>query len=304
MEVMRCFTSLALAGAIGMLVATAAQAADMAFPPLEGTPEVSQQPVELGTGWYLRGDAAWSRDHAPLLSSDMSSTAQSLLTNGYSLDIGFGYKFNNWLRADIVYDYRKPYSSSAAESDVWCPYNLMGLTTQNQNPNYELGYYANPNDTCTPQQTAKLSRQDLLLNGYVDLGTWGGVTPYVGAGAGFVRSQFDGTLNYYPPQWVDIYGNPIPTQIAGCPQRCLQPQNNVPFTQQSWNKKLHSVSYHMAWALMGGFAVSVTDHLQIDLGYRYVDLGTYEAIDANSGQIVKVKQSSQEIRAGFRYMVD
>ena len=69
---MRCFTSLALAGAFGTLVATAAQAADMAFPPMEGVPEVSEQPVELGTGWYLRGDAGWSRDQVPLLSSDLS----------------------------------------------------------------------------------------------------------------------------------------------------------------------------------------------------------------------------------------
>lgn len=58
---MRGFTSLVLAGAFGTLAATTAQAADMAFPPMEGMSTASQQPAELGTGWYLRGDVAWSR---------------------------------------------------------------------------------------------------------------------------------------------------------------------------------------------------------------------------------------------------
>lgn len=326
---MRCFTSLALVAAFGTLIATAAQAADMAFPPMEGIPAVSEQPVELGTGWYLRGDVAWSRDHAPLLSSDGSLDSQSAATNGYSFDLGFGYKFNNWLRSDIVYDYRKPYSVTAAESNVWCPYNLMGLTTQGSNP-VELGYFANPNDTCTPQQHAALSRQDLLLNGYIDLGTWGGVTPYVGAGVGTSMTQSSGSLNYYetanntlynanltptgsyPPLWIDDYGNPVfigsnhlPTACPGTsPPTCPQPP--VSFTQQNWNKTLHSTAFRFAWALMGGFAIAVTDHLQADIGYRYVDLGTYSGIENTAGgaKIVSVKQSTQEIRVGFRYMVD
>ena len=159
-----------------------------------------------------------------------------------------------------------------------------------------------------------LSRQDLLLNGYIDLGTWGGVTPYVGAGAGFVRTQSDGTLNYYetangklydadltptgtyPPLWVE--------SVDG--KSAAIPQPTVAFTQQNWNKKLHSISYHFAWALMGGFAIDVTDHLKLDIGYRYVNLGTFTGIEStpSGAKIVNEKQSTQEIRAGFRYMID
>jgi opacity protein-like surface antigen len=326
---MRCLTSLALAGALGMFVIAAAQAADMAFPPMEGLPEVSQQPVELGTGWYLRGDAGWSRDHAPLLTSDLSFTSQSAVTNSYSFDFGFGYQFNNWLRADILYDYRKPQTANSG-SVVWCPYQAKGLTSQvtPQNPDaIALGIYADPNETCTQQQQAKLSSQDLLLNGYIDVGTWGGVTPYIGAGGGMVRTQSNGTVNYFetanglpyaanltpqgnfPPQWIDIYGNPVFIGANGLPAACTTytgpppcPQPKVSFTQQNWNKKLTSTKYGFAWALMGGFAIDITDHLKVDLGYRYVNLGTFTGIAG--GQIVKEKQSTQEIRAGFRYMIN
>ena len=32
----------------------------------------------------------------------------------------------------------------------------------------------------------------LLLNGYVDFGTWWGITPFVGAGVGFARNMLSG----------------------------------------------------------------------------------------------------------------
>lgn len=346
---MRCFTSLALVGAFGTLAATAAQAADMAFPPMEGAPTVSEQPVELGTGWYLRGDAAWSLDQVPLISSDGSISIPSAVINGYSFDLGFGYKINNWLRADLVYDYRKPQSANAAEANVWCPLGpVQGLASQVTPTNPDavaLGYYADPNDTCTPQQSATVSRQDLLLNGYVDLGTWGGVTPYVGAGVGTVMTQASESVNYYlssngitsnqlytgaladltppggfPLEWITEQTEPtnpnipIPVTISNglpvaCPNGTTPPtckQPKVSFAQQNWNTSVKSTSYHFAWALMGGFAIAVTDHLQADIGYRYVNLGTFTGLESTSGgaKVVNENQSTQEIRVGFRYMVD
>jgi opacity protein-like surface antigen len=179
----------------------------------------------------------------------------------------------------------------------------------------------------------KVSRQDVLLNGYIDLGTWAGITPYIGAGVGVAVTQTAASVNYfetangqpynanltptgtYPPDWItdqlDINGNPIYAtisngQLVACPvgatpQTCTQPK--VSFTQQSWNKKLNSTKYGFAWDLTGGFAVDVSAHMKLDIGYRYVNLGTFTGISP-SGQTVSEKQSTQEIRAGFRYMVD
>ena len=59
----------------------------------------------------------------------------------------------------------------------------------------------------------------------------------------------------------------------------------------------------------GGFAIDVTDHLKLDLGYRYVNLGTFTGIEshARAAQLARSssrKQTTQEIRVGFRYMID
>lgn len=61
------------------------------------------------------------------------------------LGIGVGYQFNNWLRGDVTLDYQ------------------FGSRFPN---------------------TEKLWSSALFANAYADLGTWWGVTPYVGAGVG------------------------------------------------------------------------------------------------------------------------
>jgi opacity protein-like surface antigen len=38
--------------------------------------------------------------------------------------------------------------------------------------------------TCIGHSDSEIRRWDLLANGYLDLGTWDGFTPYIGAGAG------------------------------------------------------------------------------------------------------------------------
>ena len=45
---------------------------------------------------------------------------------------------------------------------------------------------------------------------------------------------------------------------------------------------------------MGGIAIDVYDHTKLDIGYRYLHLG--DVLGANL--------STQEVRAGLRYMID
>ena len=47
--------------------------------------------------------------------------------------------------------------------------------------------FSPPPATSTNQYTAVKSEWLFLLNGYLDLGSWHGVTPFVGAGVGFDR---------------------------------------------------------------------------------------------------------------------
>jgi opacity protein-like surface antigen len=73
---------------------------------------------------------------------------------------GVGYQFSNWLRADLTVDYQFPSRFSILDNP---------LVAGN-----------------------KLWSSAVFANGYVDLGTWFGVTPYVGAGIGAAYNSLAG----------------------------------------------------------------------------------------------------------------
>jgi opacity protein-like surface antigen len=305
---MRSLKTLALTGLLSAAASQGVHAADLFGPFSQPEPEAISAPVEIGSGWYLRGDANWKQEHQAQLSADI---AQGLTKKAWSVDLGAGYKFNNWFRADLTVGFNKLQNNHLIGADVTCPYQLTGLTSQGANP-VELGYlWDTTHDTCSPQQSVHMRRIDVLLNGYVDLGTYVGVTPYVGAGIGVSSLHTSGGLNYYktsdgsvygadltptgtyPHIWVDAFGNPI------------APQPTVGFAKQNWAKSLTKSSYNLAWALMFGFAYDLTDHAKIDIGYRYLNAGTYKsAVSPVTGRTVTSTIHSQEVRVGFRYMID
>lgn len=218
-----------------------------------GEPPAPAQPVEFGTGWYIRGDAAFAMDSLPEISPLGFFPDNSGLRNTYSLGFGGGYKFNNWFRTDVTLDWRDPLSASDSATST-----------------YAYG-----------------TRWDALTNGYVDLGTWSGFSPYVGAGVGVAWGQ----AKYYTKD-----------TIFSCTQHgtvtCFE--QNTPI--------------NLAWALMAGFSYQIFPHAFLDVGYRYLNLGNYSFYDnsvlsgfqaiAPSGTTASKAAHVQEIRFGIRYMID
>ena len=98
---------------------------------------------------------------------------------------------------------------------------------------------------------ANLSSYIAMVNGYVDMGTWWGVTPYVGAGVGLAYNKlfgltdtgyaYPGDGNYYPTGGYSDDG----------------------------------AKTNFAWALMTGLSFNVTQNLKLELGYRYLDYGKF-----------------------------
>ncbi len=86
-----------------------------------------------------------------------------------------------------------------------------------------------------------------LANAYIDLGTWRGVTPYVGGGIGIASVSVQG--------FEDV---------------------NVP--HNGWAYGTDHTETNFAWALYAGVSYDVTSQFTMDLGYRYLDMG-----DAKSG---------------------
>ncbi len=305
---MRLHKVLAIAAALALPISGGALAADMAGGMMDPAPQLAQPQFEHGTGWYLRGSIAASKDNSPQLSTDV---AAALRRAGAGLELGVGYNVNRWFRMDMSAGWHRANAQTLNGALVTCPYALTGLTSQGT-PAFQLGYlWDSSKETCTPKQTSLLSRSDVMLNGYFDLGTWAGITPYIGAGAGVSSIRARTTLDYlktsdgsiyaadltptgtYPHLWIDLFGNPI------------TPQPTVSFAKQVWSRVVNKSVANLSWALMGGFAFNVTENLKLDVGYRYLSAGSFTSLPSPVTGLTKTsKLTSQEVRLGFRYTVD
>jgi opacity protein-like surface antigen len=288
----------------------AAQAADMRpYSPVEPPPV--EEPVEWGSGWYLRGDIGWQNVQLPAVTGEFATMKG--VDNIVSGGLGGGYQFNDWLRADVTVD-RSVFRMNRPLDTVWCPYQAMGLFTQDASgTDVPVGIFANPSDTCTPQSKGTLNRTSFLLNGYLDLGHYWGFTPYVGAGLGASYNQASSSLIYYRtsdgapwgpdltmpqeknvPQWIYLYldrnGKSVPWPF--------QP----PFGPTNWNRYMEKKSWGFAWNLMAGFSYDIQDNLKLDIGYRYLNAGTYTSLPGYGVMRPPVTGNitAQEVRVGLR----
>lgn len=226
----RRLTITLLAG-LAPLAFSVARAADYSPPP--PPPIYVAPPVEeFASGWYLRGDIGFTNQQVRDVTNvqDVNNSVQNV---GIGFDssplfgLGIGYYVNDWFRMDVTGEYR----SKA---------NFHGSQV-----------ITSGGGTITDEYSASKSEWLFLLNGYVDLGTWSGFTPFVGAGIGASRN----TIHSFQ----DV--------CTVCPG------GGVAFadTASKWN---------FAWALHAGIAYRVTKNFTVELAYRYVDLG-----DAESGDI-------------------
>lgn len=262
------------------LVVPFAHAADLGQLPLDPGPAVDQQLHELGTGWYLRGDGAYTKDMLPKISSDLNLLPNSPSRNSWDLGLGGGYKFNNWFRTDATFDYLGPRKAHGVGGAIQCPdkYSLVAPFTLS-------------NQTCGVDQSTSVHRFAALANGYLDLGQWSGITPYVGAGVGITHMTTAGAVSYT---------NPDGTAYS---RTLLNPTTNVTTTYK-YDQSTHGKSYQIAWALMTGVSVDVAAHTAIDLGYRYLNLGSSKGVLASTGTTYSKNMTEHQFRAGIRYMID
>ncbi len=246
---------LTIVSALSLGMAVPAQAADL-LPPAPMLEGFGEEVVELGTGWYLRGDIGYvdynrPKDRGFGLPGVLPLDGERL-DRTWSIGGGVGYQFTNWFRADATVDHR-----FGAEFGGTRP-----------NPTYDIGYVRDQGD---------FESTTVLLNGYVDLGSWSGITPYIGAGIGMAGNRF---TNFWRESW---------TLGVSEGREVLSPHT----------------SYNLAWALMGGFAVNTGSGVVLDVGYRYTHLGDVRTRLDGPGPGIKTNDiESHEVRVGARYMID
>jgi opacity protein-like surface antigen len=236
--------------------------------------------VEFASNWYVRGDLAYAQETFPNISPFTFGSSPSAL-NTYSADIGGGYKVNNWFRTDLILDYRSQIHAVGGSATP-CFTNVSNPPpTGNPVPANCIGHF-----------DSEIRRWDLLANGYLDLGTWDGFTPYIGVGAGVTWARINQSVNF------TLNGFP-------CQARCgfITNGGNV-VTFGDFDRNQSSMTYRFAWAAMAGVAIAMTDHAQLDVGYRFLDLGPITGISPVNGTSVTQRVRANEVRAGVRYMID
>jgi len=224
---------LAFAGAATALITTtAAIAADFpAAPP----PQTVTEPG----GWYLRGDIGIGNQH--FKSFDFTQTAGSPWPATWRIDqkdikdtfffaAGIGYAWNNWLRFDITGEYRAEVKFKA------------------------VGSYFNGVDRGFDHYDGDHAAAVFLLNAYLDLGTWWGLTPFIGAGVGGAYHMTSALSD------TGINTNGLGASAFGVAD------------------KDHS-NWAVAWAAHAGVAYNVTNSFKVELAYRYLNMGSAQTAE-------------------------
>jgi opacity protein-like surface antigen len=256
------------------VISTSAYAADLPQPPppmvYQPAPQVVEAPA-IG-GWYLRGDVGVGVlnfrqfDHSQTNSTFVWPASWQIVQKDIQdtaiLGFGAGYELNNWFRVDVTGEYRTKAALKATGSYVeFCP-----------------------GGTCFDVNSANYSASVFMVNGYIDLGTWWCLTPYIGAGVGGAYNRI-----------TSMQDNGI---IANG-------TNGFGFSLTD------SAAWNMAWNVQAGLTYNVTNNFKVDFSWRYLNLGSPQSavvLCQNTascpGASYTLKElTSQDFRIGVRWML-
>lgn len=269
---------LILAAGAASLMSTAVFAADMPMPPPQYYAP-PPPPVEEFGGWYLRGDIGFSNQKVKRLETPagVGYNAPNTVLESQSLafdsagiyQVGVGYQFNSWFRGDITGQYR-------------------GSSNFHGNDRFSFTGPANVGIVQSEQYGGRKSEWVAMANGYVDLGTWWCVTPFVGAGVGMAR-----------------------VEVANFTDQNLQFRPGVgTFVGQAAADS--ASKWNFAWALHTGLAYKATPNMTVELGYSYMNLGSgvtgsltpYTGVVPGQYAVTFKDVTSHDLKLGVRWNLD
>jgi opacity protein-like surface antigen len=217
-------------------------------PPIYVDQAPEYTPVEIGSGWYLRGDVAYMPEqHSRNVDFGLAAVAYSERENPLFASVGFGYHFNDYLRAEL---------------------NLGYLPGDKASATYDDGIVSAAGSLRNKAWTG-------MVNGYVDLGTYVGLTPYIGAGAGIYRSNRSLNASYTDAN---------------------NPADNFVLSDSK-------TQYSFAYTLNAGVAYQLSKNVQFDLGYQYLSApdAEYAAVENLVSYPIHKGLDYHQIKVGLRY---
>ena len=234
-------------------------------------------PVEFGSGWYLRGDVGYSM-HGPFDTGGTNSEDLDFVPVNAS--VAMGYQYNEFLRGEVEFGYLG--SSSFDISDGRC----SGTSTFTPIVPGPIVVNSDSVD-CDGHNVGDNEMWNGLVNGYVDLGQYGGFKPYVGAGLGLVYNKYSGDSDQ---------GSCTGTTITDATGTTVFVCDDA--------KSIDDKSFGFLWQVSAGFGYQLTDYTTIDVGYRYLSSPDVSQVVSKSGGIdTKEGMGVQQVRIGLRYQI-
>jgi opacity protein-like surface antigen len=244
---MRSLKVALFAGAAIASAFTSALAADLG--PIMQAPRMlapAQVEEQMG-GWYLRGDIGVGSQKFKEFDFVQTNQAfvwpaswridQREMGDASFVGGGIGFQWNAWLRFDATAEYRAKSKFKA------------------------IGSYTEfcPGGRCFDVYDGQHSAAVLMVNGYIDLGTWMCLTPFVGAGAGYARHT-----------------------ITGFSDAGFISDGTTGFGYAANND---FAEWKFAWAVHAGVAYNVNNNFKMELAYRYLNFGNVNTsvIDCANG---------------------
>ncbi|MDX3929162.1 MAG: porin family protein [Shinella sp.] len=218
------------------LAVTETRAADEAD--ILDAPEIDMsRAARAERSWYIRGDigyAPWIGEGNPDLRTYQPGGAPATgasfdsarFSEPFSFGAGVGYQFGDMFRADLTAEYFR--GDMTGGSGASC---------------------AGGGGTCGFSHDADYDAFAIMANGYVDLGTLAGFTPYVGAGVG--ATYLD---------WGDVAG------------RCRQGAGGCADENRVSGSLPGLGDWRFTYALMAGASYDLSDRVKLDLSYRFSDI--------------------------------
>ncbi|MEL7231465.1 MAG: acyloxyacyl hydrolase [Pseudomonadota bacterium] len=219
------------------------------------------------SGWYLRGNVGVGAHTETDLTGGLSSRVhedtgmQSRANLAYSL--GLGYDFGNNWRLELDGDQ---------------------LFT-------ETGAISN-----TPNSDSKLRTTSLMLNALYDFNTSSAFTPYVGAGAGFVRGEGSYAAS-------DLIANGLAIAHPACTApRGTQGDGTLAGVATCNINGDEDTAF--GWQVLAGVGLDITDNLVWDTHATYQDAGSFDfdgasTVISNTGATTVTPLSSELSGAGL-----
>ena len=253
---------------------------------------VEETPVEMGTGWYIRGDIGLVANGVRNVSVDRDVSEdpntsfegrESDSDSSFSVGVGVGYRFSHNIRGDITYDYVDR-NDEGVRGFTFCA-GEAEYTDVN-------GTFTRATDvSCYKEDKSEHTVNLMQANAYYEFTPEKVFSPFLGLGFGVARIAYDVADDQYTCQPID--GG---TYRERCSFGAFGENAVAVGVERSGS------TYHLAGSVMAGMSYRMSKNLSFDTEYRYTRIHGDPLFGGEDGD-TDVSGHLHQVKFGLRYEI-